>query len=403
MKNLACKILTSIKRLRKRFVGIIKDFFAFIGVLVMIAEAASEVFNYQGLFEIYRKYFLVIVLIVLVVCIIKNWDRLKYTVKIKDSSDITITLCVKDVLKNPGAVIIPTNSTFDTIMEDEFISANSIQGQYQKRFFRNRLSVLDTYIKKGLSGKSYIVLNDGRVNKCKRYPIGTVCRINEKNKRAYFLADSDIDPFGHPIDVDALNISQALFGLWNELSKAGNSEPYSIPIIGTGKARVKDASRNEVVQQIVLSFLAASKEHKITESLTICIHPTDFEKIDWDGLCEFLKYQSEYANMKPANSNSVGTAETSPSIIEFAAENVNVDFDEDTDQWINNAQSVSVNREQMLLTLLTNNKLSLNEIAEAMNLSLSDTNKLLRKMQNSGLVLCDGARARKRYHSSNFR
>lgn len=400
MLILVCKLITETKRLKKRLVRILKDGLALIGIIVMLGEAASEIFNYQGLFEVYKKHVWFILFVILIGCVIKNWDRLSYTVRIADSSDVTITLKVCDVLKNKGAVIIPTNSTFDTTMDDEFISKGSIQGQYQNKYFKKNLSELDKKIDAGLTGKSYVVLNDGRIHKNKRYLIGTVSRINTKNKRAYFLADSDIDVYGHPIDVDVTNISQALNGLWNELSKNGNCEPYSIPIIGTGKARAKDVSRNEVVQQTILSFLAASKEHKITESLTICIFPGDFEKIDWDGICEFLKYQSMYANVKSSETNLYGTAETTPTKIRLNGDLIVDRKNHYSAVFSNNAVQFELSeRELMVLTLLTNNKLSLSEIAEAMGLSFSCTNQILSKLLEAGLIICKSSKKKKIYYS----
>lgn len=394
--------MISAKRLSKRLWRIFTDVFATIGVLVMIAEAASDVFNYQGLFGFYRTHIWSIVAIILIGCVWKNWDRLKYTVKIANSSDITITLRVRDALKNKGAIIIPTNSTFDTVMEDEFISEGSLQGQYQMKYFRGRIPELDTKILEGLTEKKYVVLNDGRKHNSNRYPIGTVSRVNEKNKRAYFLADSDIDPQGHPIDVDATDVSKALTSLWRDLGKNGNSEPYSIPLIGTGKARAKDVSRNEVAKQIILSFLASSKEHKITESLTICIHPGDFEKIDWDGLCEFLKYQSQYANIKPANVGAIGTAETTTEEIAYEAEYETEECDEDTTQSTNHFERSEIsNHEQKMVTLLTGNKLSRTEIAEAMGLSMTSTNRLLKRLQDADVILSEGSSKQKRFFVSD--
>ena len=399
---MVCKLIISAKRLSRRFRKIATDFFAVIGVLVMIAEAASEIFNYQGIFDFYKTYIWWIVSVVLVGCVWNNWDRLRYKVKIANSSDITITMSVCDALKNGGAVIIPTNSTFDTVMDDEFISENSIQGQYQKKYYKGRLSDLDKKLKEGLAGINSIVLKDGRKYNSRRYPIGTVCRVSEKNKRAYFLADSDIDPLGHPIDVDATDISQALTGLWYNLSRIGNSEPYSIPLIGTGKARAKDVSRNEVVQQIILSFLAASKERKITESLTICIYPGDFDKIDWDRLCEFLKYQSQYANVKSADTKPIGTAETTPQTIAYESENDIEEYEEDSH--LNSVQPAprrTSEREQKIVTLLTGNKLTRTEIAKAMGLSMAGTNYLLIKLQDSGLIRCEESAGNSRFYVAN--
>lgn len=316
---MVCKLKISAKRVGKNIGSICQTGFAIVGGLITVVEL-SDIAGIKKIRELFQQNFWLVLLAVAILSVIIKWDRLRYIVKIADSSDITITLKVCDALRNRGAVIIPTNSTFDTVMEDEFISKDSIQGQYQTKFFKNSISKLDMRIKEGLTGKKCVELTDGRKHNKKRFPIGTVIRVNEKNKRAYFLADSDIDPQGHPIDVDATDVSQALTGLWDDLSRNGNCEPYSIPLIGTGKARAKDVSRNEVVQQIILSFLAASKDHKITESLTICIHPGDFEKIDWDGLCEFLKYQSQYANVKPPDTKPIGTAETATATIIYEGE-----------------------------------------------------------------------------------
>lgn len=400
MKNLVYRLKISGKRLGKSIGRILIDALAVIGALVTIAEAASEIFQFQGFFVFYRKHVWWIAAAVIIGCVWKNWDRLKYTVIIADSSDITITLRVCDVLKNGGAVIIPTNSTFDTVMDEEFISVGSIQGQYQVKYFKGRLPVLDKKLNEGLRGKRGISLKDGRKYNDKRYPIGTVSCVSEKNRRAYFLADSDIDCYGHPIDVDAADVAQALTGLWNDLSKNGSNEPYSIPLIGTGKAKAKDASRNEVAQQIILSFLAASKEHKITENLTICIHPIDFDKIDWDGLCEFLKYQSQYANVKPIDSKQIGTAETTPKVIAYGDEQ---EIDENVEERSGYSSKGKKNseHEQMLITLLTGNKLTRIEIAEALGLSIVGTNHLLKQLLDTGIINKEGPAKQTLYYVSD--
>ena len=49
INSLASKLIISAKRLGKRLTRIITDIFAVIGVIVMVAEAASEIFGYNGL------------------------------------------------------------------------------------------------------------------------------------------------------------------------------------------------------------------------------------------------------------------------------------------------------------------------------------------------------------------
>ena len=396
MNSLICKFKISAWRLRKRVCAIITDLFAAVGILVMIGEAASNIFSYQGFLIFYRLYAWWILVLLVVGCVGKNWDYLKYTVKIKDSPDVTVSLKVCDALKNEGAIIIPTNSTFDTDMNDEFISKVSLQGQYQTKYFKGKTAELNKKIEYGLIGKSYVELNDGRKYKNKRYPIGTVSRVTEKNKRAYFLVDSDINPKGIPINVDAGTISQALTSLWSNIHREGNNEPYSIPLIGTGKARAKDISRNEAVQQIILSFLAASKDHKITECLTICIYPEDFEKIDWDGLCEFLKYQSQYANVRPSEIEPFGIAETTPLEIGAICNDEILENDCSQADFYKEERALS-KRERMILTLLNGNKMSVSEIAEAMGLSIIGTNLILRRLVDEGVVVSERAHGKKRF------
>lgn len=153
MSNWGYRFVISTKRLIRRIKAIIKDTLTVIGVLVMIAEASSEIFGFDGLFESYKNHIWLIVGFVVTGCIIKNWDHLVKTVRIANLPDVTITLKVCDALRNRGAVIIPTNTTFDTKMDDEFISEGSIQGQYQIKYFKNRLNDLNSKIKIGLDGK----------------------------------------------------------------------------------------------------------------------------------------------------------------------------------------------------------------------------------------------------------
>ena len=52
------------------------------------------------------------------------------------TKDTMISLKMADLLNIKGsAIVIPTNTTFDTIMSGDFISEKSIQGQFQKKMY----------------------------------------------------------------------------------------------------------------------------------------------------------------------------------------------------------------------------------------------------------------------------
>ena len=398
ISNWASKSKYSLFRLKKNIWNVIGNTFAVAGVLLTIAEGADEIFEYHKLFELYKNHFWLILGFALLYSIIKNWDRLEFKVRVADSPDVAVVLKVGDALQNKGAVVIPTNTTFDTDMKDDFISEGSLQGQYQLKHFRGRIKDLDKLIDEGLEDKAFVTLNDGRKNKTKRYPIGTVCRVSGTKKRAYFLADSDINKNGISNDVEAADITEALFGLWESLNSMGNMETYSIPFLGTGKAGVKNASRDDIIKQILVTFLAASKEHKLTEKLIICVHPSDYEKIHWDDLCEYIKYQCQFANVKPRQMSQRGKAEKTPkTIILKTDEQYDVELKAEKEDIGSNVLS---EKESKLINLLIGNEMKRADIAAAMGLSLASTSRMLKRLEDIGIISSYGpARAKVFYVS----
>lgn len=200
-----------------------------------------------------------------------------------------------DVLKADAAIVIPTNTTFDTKMDDEFISVNSVQGQFQEKFFKNNLTALDRLLEEGLKEKEYVQL-ERKASKNKQYPLGTVSSITYMGKHYYFVAIADINEHGKTVKTKFENIQIALEGLWGHLESKGHIENLAMPILGTGKAGIKGASRNRVIKEIIFSFVASANERKIAENLLICVHPGDLEHkdLDLEDLEEYLNYTCKY-------------------------------------------------------------------------------------------------------------
>jgi hypothetical protein len=205
-------------------------------------------------------------------------------------------LLVGDIFHQKGAMVIPTNTTFDTLMDDEFISIHSVQGQFQEKYYHNNLKLLNSQLKDSLDGNPYIELTDNRHTNAKQYEIGTACKISIGIKHTYYLAVANINKFGKPINATVHDITKALVSFWQHLNTMGHLEALLIPLLGTGRAGVKDASRDKIVQEIIFSFIAAAREMKVTESLIICIHPSDFaqKNLHWDDICDYLHYMCKF-------------------------------------------------------------------------------------------------------------
>lgn len=181
-------------------------------------------------------------------------------------------------------------------MESEFISSKSIQGSFQDKYFRNNLSLLDNLIDVSLTeNNTRTKITDGRKTKTNRYDIGTVAKITFNNERYYFLAVADVNKYGKP-NAKYENIYMALDGLWNFLLYSGHIETLIIPVIGTGRTGIVDATRMNVIKDIISSFVAISSNKKITNNLVLCIYPQDLidGKINITEVYEYVNYLSKY-------------------------------------------------------------------------------------------------------------
>lgn len=307
IRDWAYKSKFIIKNTLEKWMQIGGTFLSMLGVLLTIAECIQWMFNSNIIYEWMHKYVLWIIVGFGLVSFLINKVRLKYEYLLK-GSDIKLTLQVADVLNNKGAVVIPTNTTFDTLMEDEFISVNSVQGQFQKNYFEHNLHTLDDLLEKGLQDIHYETV-DRVGTKKKRYPLGTISKVSFNDVHYYFVAIADINEYGKPINTSFQNIQIALECLWNQLEIRGHIENLAIPLIGTGKAGIKDATREKVIKEIIFSFVASSQERKITERLLICVHPLDLEQKDLNlkELDEYMRYMCKYRYVF-TNTRTEGTA-----------------------------------------------------------------------------------------------
>jgi hypothetical protein len=203
---------------------------------------------------------------------------------------------VGNVLRSKAnGIVIPTNTTFDTTMENDFISEESVQGQFQQKYFKNNLSALDALIELGLNCSQYVSLERSGT-KTKQYPVGTVSKVSCADKHFYFAAIVNVNEHGKPVDPKFQNIQDTLVGLWDCLSDRGHMEELAIPILGTGKAGIPNISREKVIKEIIFTIVATSREKSVATCFNIVIHPADLKnnKIDLQKLADYLYYMCEY-------------------------------------------------------------------------------------------------------------
>ncbi len=220
--------------------------------------------------------------------------------------DVTIEIAVGDVFSFPGSLIVGSNTTFDTHISRELIDKNSVQGIFQKKYYGDEPQ-LEAELSVGLNGVPFEQLTETRPGKSKRYPLGHCVRLNPQKRTGYFLAIADINQHG-VASTSFENLKECLAKLWVFIGNRGLKEPLVMPVLGTGAGRLRE-TREDVIREIINSFIAACSERTFTDKLTIVIGPNDFIKhnISIEELRDFLQHQCRYTILSTGDRPPMGT------------------------------------------------------------------------------------------------
>jgi len=276
---------------------IASSFFTLLGTYWLIIELLDYFFGNEAL-DKYKNFWIVIVASV-AVSVLMNLQKLTYSYFIKDK-DIKIKLVIGDIFKQHGDIVIATNTTFDTTMENDFISKHSIQGKLFLKYY-SKIEHLDKDIECALKEVEPVEILDRKHSKCKRYEIGTTIKLKHNDFKSYWLALSDVNEFGKPFSSFS-GLQSSLESLWSFMSTNGHMDRLVLPILGSGRSSLNE-SREKILKEIIYSFVSFSRERKITEELVICISPNDYvnKKID---LCEIDKFLEYHCLFKHESSHS---------------------------------------------------------------------------------------------------
>ena len=229
--------------------------------------------------------------------------------------DVSIEIRITNIFCVEGAFVISTNSTFDTSISKGLISPHSLQGQFTKRYYYNAEShhyneeQINSDINESLAGQKPIgLLTDGRKGKTERYEIGTVAQVRPKNKLVYLLAIAHMNKHGNA-ESSFEEVIEGLGKLWNYIAGRGDLVPLVVPALGTGRARIT-APREEMIREIINSFVTACSESRFAPKLTIVISPGDYREynIDLLELGDYLWHVCQYTDLKSKTDTGKGEA-----------------------------------------------------------------------------------------------
>ena len=221
--------------------------------------------------------------------------------------DVSIEIFIGDLFSIPGSLVVGTNTTFDTQISSHLISERSVQGQFTKRYYASE-DQLDRELDASLAGETHVKLTGRRLGKSKLYPVGACAKLDLKERTTYFVAICELNEHGNASGTFD-DLQESLASLWSYIGKRGSRDGIVTPILGTGFGRITQ-TRQQVIHEIVRSFIAACSEMVFADKLTIVISAKDAVKhnISLGELGEFLKLQCVYNGFAPSGGRARGTA-----------------------------------------------------------------------------------------------
>jgi len=206
--------------------------------------------------------------------------------------DIAITILAGNLLDQETHIAVGFSDTFDTsITDDQIINSSSLQGQLLLRVFNGDEQKLDEQLAAALAAFSPVAVEDRRNKphgKLSRYALGTVAVLGSTQRLIFALAYGRM---GNDLIVCAPVdwLWHCYAQLWDAVYRHGQRQALSIPLMGGGLARVEGLNRNNLLQLILLSFVAYCRQRLICHELRIVIHPDHIDWIDQVSLTAFCR------------------------------------------------------------------------------------------------------------------
>ncbi|MGO2498758.1 MAG: macro domain-containing protein [Vibrio litoralis] len=191
-----------------------------------------------------------------------------------------------DLLEQDGHLVVGVCDTFDTELPN-IISPRSLLGQTIHDIFGGNVKSLDEQLNQILSKLAPDGIID-KEGKREKYGIGTVVPVRHSPRIIYFLSYCEMNQRNEAFGtVDG--VWKSLVSLWDKQSEIGNHGTISVPVIGGGQARMSHLlPAQDSIRLIALSFMFASRQHKISDELRIVVQPSDYDRLDRLELQYFL-------------------------------------------------------------------------------------------------------------------
>ena len=195
---------------------------------------------------------------------------LRKKIKIKSKSFNTkITVEFGDLFSKKGWKAVGVNDFFDSVVDDDLVSANSLHGHVIQNYWSDDSAVWQAAVDNSLHGVAFKKTKRAKGNR-NRYPIGTTANAQEGENKFLFVALARTRKSTNVVQASAETLIGAIRGMLQHARAVCSNEPLSIPLMGSGLGRIgiKDAI---LVDLILAAIFEESQSSKITDSISIVL------------------------------------------------------------------------------------------------------------------------------------
>lgn len=271
-------------------IEVVKNLLASIGILWGLLEVTAF-FGGDEFSKAVKPYWWLFLIFGAIYTLISCFPKNKFTFKIPNR-DSKVILHLKNAFDiEKSSIIIPINNLIKVNPAGHLNTSTSMLSQFVKLFYDSKSDNLQHEIDKELAKPFYSNYRNGD-----EYKIGTVVPIRANDRQFYLVANSTLNDGRRSVATkDGLEAS--LNELWIYLSDNAGKEHFIIPILGTGRGRI-NMTREEVIKETILSFLASCSDKNYADKLTISINPNDIKEhnLDLEGIVKWTEAKVKYVD-----------------------------------------------------------------------------------------------------------
>lgn len=273
-----------------KWLGVVNLIIGIVSVIISIEEIKVKL---GFIFDIFYWAIFVVLYVVLFVRanIVK---KAKVTV-----NNIDVTIKEGDILHQLSLVpncreeinVIAVNEYYDTLVDDNIISKNSVHGQYIKEIerqgkYENLIEKIESDIR--TINKEGIIINSDRVqgNK-KKYPLGSVVEFESYVLTAFTKFDANNEAYLY-----AQDYFDFWMNFWRNINSIYSGRTINIPLMGAGITRFRNGkpSKQVLLETILYSLKISGFDSSCSKfKINILIHEDDMKEIDFYSIQNNLK------------------------------------------------------------------------------------------------------------------